>query len=238
VRCRARGLCYGHAVNPQSTVPDPDRFVAGKAGPLVAALALAGVFLLVAWWLVTSARNGSLEAAPEDMATTRAIVYGIAGAAALGALWMLLRIPSILRLRLEIGPDGIHHGAGAHAVHLEWSQVRSVRVLVLSTTKPVATSPMPRQARTSARIELQLELHDPAALEGQHPSLRRRRLPRPETDGYTQYTHRINLGPGALFPSSDPADFARPVQEVLSRVARPVYRGASIRSTATTWSRG
>ncbi|MBI9115110.1 hypothetical protein [Sanguibacter suaedae] len=225
-------------MNPQSTDPGTDRFVAGKAAPLVAALALAGVLLLVTWWLVTSGRNGSFEAAPEDVATMRTIVYAIAGVAALGALWMLLRIPTILRHRLEIGPDGIHHGGGAHALHLEWSQIRSARVLVLTTTKPVATSPMPRQARTSARIELQLELHDPAALEERHPSLRRRRVPTLETDGYTQYTHRIDLGPGALFPSSDPADFARPVQEVLSRVAGPVYRGASIRRTATTWSRG
>ncbi|MEK8227614.1 hypothetical protein NKG05_18085 [Oerskovia sp. M15] len=193
------------------------------------ALLLAGFCLLVAWWVYSAVQNGRVESSPEDRAATEAIALFIAGVAALGGLWALARIPVILRHRVEIDRGGLQW----RSVHVPWDRVRSVRILVLSTTQPVVTSPLPRSARTSARIYLELALREPELAEGLQPRLVKHRIP-----GRGQRVHP---------PVRARSRRALPVVEARRLRAagpgRPRPGGApdlpwaTIRETATTWTR-
>lgn len=212
-------------------VSSPDRYVATRGGPLLVTLVLAAVCLVTAWATFSTARGGGMAPAPGDPEWLGAIPYVIAGGAALLGLWALACIPGLVRHRFEIDREGIRW----RSIDLPWDRVQAVRVLVLSTTKPLVTSPVPRSARTSVRVSLEVSLRDPELAEGQQPALRSRRIPGTATEGYT---HHVPLGPGAVLPGSDPSAFAPEVQAVLARVAGPIYQGAVLRRTATTWSRG
>lgn len=212
-------------------LPPADRYVASRRTPLVVTSCLAAVCLLTAWATFSTARGGEMAPAPGDPAWLGAVPYVIAGGAALLGLWALACIPSQLNHRFEIDRAGIRW----RSIELPWDRVQAVRVLVLSTTKPLVVSPVPRSARTSARVSLEVSLREPELAEGQQPLLRSRRVPGTETEGYT---HHFPLGPGALFPGSDPAEFSPEIQAVLATVAAPVYHGGVIRRTATTWTRG
>lgn len=208
----------------------PDRYRSSPAAPILASAVLGAGGLAVAWWIHSAAQNGGIVSAPEDAAATRAIAYAIAGAAALFALVFLLRIPVILTRRLEIDRDGVRW----RGAHVPWEQVSAVRVLVLTTTKPAATSPTPRSVRTTTRMSLELAVREPALAEGHQPSLTRLRIPGADAGGFT---HHIQLGPGPLLANPQRKDFAPEVQGVLERVAAPMYRGVSVRQTTTTWTR-
>lgn len=209
----------------------PDRYVATRSGPLLVTVGLGAVCLLVAWATFSTARGDGMAPAADDPEWLGAVPYVIAGGAALLGLWALACVPGVLRHRFEIDRDGIRW----RSIDLPWDRVQAVRVLVLSTTKPLVTSPTPRSARTSARVSLEVSLREPEIAEGQQPALRSRRIPGTATEGYT---HHVPLGPGAVFPGSDPSTFAPEVQAVLARVAAPIFHGAVIRRTATTWTRG
>src|SRR5690606_16095087 len=99
----------------------------------------------------------------------------------------------LLNRRLEIDRDGVRW----RGAHLPWEQVSAVRVLVLTTTKPAATTPSPRSVRTTTRMSLELAVREPALAEGHQPFLTRLRIPGTETGGFT---HHVQLGPGPLLP--------------------------------------
>lgn len=194
-------------------------------------LGLATVCILAAWATLTTALSGEMSPAPGDPAWFGIVPFVIGGGAALLGLWALCTVPAQLMNRFEIDSAGIHWAK----LDMTWDQVQAVRILVLRTTKPVAVAPVPRPARSSARISLEVTLRDPEALEASLPHLRSRRIPGSETEGYT---HHFPLGPGPVFAGSDASLFAPEVQSVLAAVAPAVYRGVSIRQTATTWTRG
>lgn len=216
-----------------STAPS-DQFSASRTAPLIATVALAAFLLLVAWWVFDAARRGTIEAHPGDGASTNTIAYVIAGVAAAGGVFALSRVPAILTRRFEIGRNGVTYGRGSHVITVPWDRVQAVRTLVLISTRPMGRTPLPHRARTTTRMSLELSLRDAALSEGHQPALTRLRIPGQNTEGYT---HHIQLGPGPLFPSPDPALFAPQVQVVLAHVAQPIYHGVVIRQTATTWTR-
>ena len=221
---------------PVPHLPSSDTYVFSRRRPVIAACVLGVGMLALAWWLHDARAEGNLVAAPEDLGVVATIAEVIAAGFALIGVFVVVQIPIILRRRFVVDRSGLHHSSMSTRFDLPWSEVRAVRITVLTSVRPVtslASLIAGRRMRTTARPRLELSLVSVDDSERRQPALRRLRA---RSDRGDAFTHLMRLEPGAFLPSDDPADYSPELQAVLRTVAGDRYQGARIRRTLTTYT--
>ena len=230
------GMMCGMVGPPVPHLPSSDTYVFSRRRPLIAAVVLGVGMLALAWWIHDARAEGNLVAAPEDLGLVSTIAEVIAAAFGLIGVWAVVQIPFILKRRFVVDRAGLHHSTMSTTLDLPWSEVRAVRITVLSSVRPVtslASLIAGRRMRTTARPRLELSFDSADDAERRRPTLRRMRARGGRDDGFT---HLLRLEPGAFLPSDDPADYSPELQAVLRAVAGDRYQGARIRRTLTTYT--
>lgn len=198
--------------------PTATTFSYTPKGTLAAVLVMSAVGLGAAVMLVLLALGQGVE--PQPVALR--VVFGLVGLViAVGAVSLLVTVRTRRRTGLDVGPAGIDVRTGVETVHLPWSEVAAVRFRVYLDRAMTPDDLLDRQSYP----RLEIAFRDSDAAEAAHPVLRRYRSAGTAAEGWT---HGVDVGTGPFFPRSGVERHLPELQSVLTTVAGPLYRGASL----------
>jgi hypothetical protein len=202
----------------------PPSFTTSSRGPVAAS----AVFVVIFGGMAALSLAALAGLTPEHPPVW--LTGGVAIASlALTAMFVVLLVGSIGN-RFAVDAQGLHATSRAGGIELPWSDIATVRVVLLVRRPVVPDLLVPTPLDRTTQAHLEFTLVDAAASEARQPRLRRVRIRKPTAGGAT---HRFGLPSARLIDTADPADYSPALQALLPSVAGAALLPTEVRSTWT-----